>query len=137
VVVCAGVMPRSVFKQEEGGGCGRCHTSPALFQSWCTLLSLFKSPSLAALAPASFDVHPTLPPSLPSHFPHAESTIPEPDLAKPECYTLTTHDQQFGSDPIPMAVRSRNRGRKGGREECVHFPVDMWRTFPSPFFDPS
>ncbi|TFJ82443.1 hypothetical protein NSK_006269 [Nannochloropsis salina CCMP1776] len=31
-----------------------------------------------------------------------ESTIPEPDLAKPECYTLTTHDQQFGSDPIPM-----------------------------------
>ncbi|KAM3568730.1 hypothetical protein VYU27_009157 [Nannochloropsis oceanica] len=32
-----------------------------------------------------------------------ETTIPEPDLAKAECYTLTTHDQQFGSDPIPMA----------------------------------
>ena len=58
-----------------------------------------------------FFSHRTTPPSFltltpPTHtHKHTESQIPEPDLANPECYTLTTHDQQFGSDPIPMQVR--------------------------------
>lgn len=69
-------------------------------------LSFLKTPPSALLLQRLLMfTPPSLPPSLPTSPTHPESTIPEPDLAKPECYTLTTHDQQFGSDPIPMAVR--------------------------------
>ena len=33
-----------------------------------------------------------------------ESSIPTPDTSEPEFYTLTTHDGQFGSDPIALHV---------------------------------
>ena len=123
----AGVMPRSVFKQGAvvcTKGVSSLCTRSAHHLSF--VLSPFHHPQPLFLPRLLECTLLSDPPSLPPFpFPHPESTIPEPDLAKPECYTLTTHDQQFGSDPIPMAVRSE-AGWEGGRkkrEDCVRLCV--------------